>query len=302
MRTTNLARLGAITSVLALLLMACGDGGNGGEAEREGPTIVLRGQAFEESITLAEAYGQYLRAQGYDVQLLTPAGFREEAYVDLEQGTVNFVVDYLGGAQAYLLPDAPPSVDAEEVAATITPELAAIGATVLDFAPAANGDALVVRGDDPARTISDLADGSYVLGASAQCFERPQCFLGLTDPDVYGIEFANTRTIEYGPLLGEALAAGEADVVVWEETAAQIEEFGFRVLEDDGGLLPVQNIFVVVSDELIEAYGDDFLVAVNALSSLITTEDLQQWNFQTNIELREPDDVAADWLAENNIV
>ena len=43
------------------------------------PTIVVRGQDFSESITIAEVYGQYLQAQGFDVEILTPAGFRAEA-------------------------------------------------------------------------------------------------------------------------------------------------------------------------------------------------------------------------------
>jgi osmoprotectant transport system substrate-binding protein len=269
-------------------------------AATDGPTITLRGQDFSEAITLAEVYGQYLQGLGYDVDIMTPAGFRVEAIQDLEAGTLNMIVDYIGGSQAELAPDAEPSGDPDEVMEIITEAYAEIGATPLDYTPAIDGDAFVVRGDLDAETISDVADMGLVLGASAQCFERPQCFIGFED--VYGIEFADTQTIEFGPILGEALDAGEVDAVVWNDTAPQIEEFGFKVLEDDLGLFPAQNIAPILDDSLIDAYGQDLVDAINELSAMITTEDLLAWNFETDIEFRESDDVATEWLEANGLL
>jgi osmoprotectant transport system substrate-binding protein len=283
----------------ALLLAACG---GAEEAAPDGPTIVTRGQDFSEARTIAQVYAQHLEALGYPVELLTAAGFRTEAIAALEAGEVNLIVDYIGGSAAALAPDAPASVDADAIMEIIRPAYAALGARALDYAPAVDGDALIVRGDSPAQNISDLADLDVVFGASAQCFERPQCFLGLTDPAIYGIEFADTVTIEFGPLLGEALKAGEVDVVVWNDTAPQIDVEGFRVLVDDQGLIPAQNIAPIVSEELIEAYGDALVDALEALSSRITTEDLIAWNVETDLEFRESADVAAEWLEAEGLL
>lgn len=269
-------------------------------AAPDGPTITLRGQDFSEAITLAEVYGQYLQGLDYDVEIMTPAGFRVEAIQDLEAGTLNMIVDYIGGSQTELAPDAEPSGDADVVMEIITEAYAEIGATPLDYTPAVDGDAFVVRGDLDAEKISDVADMGLVLGASAQCFERPQCFIGFED--VYGIEFADTQTIEFGPILGESLDAGEVDAVVWNDTAPQIEEFGFKVLEDDLGLLPAQNIAPILDDSLIDAYGQDLVDALNELSAMITTDDLLAWNFETDIEFRESDDVATEWLEANGLL
>ncbi len=263
---------------------------------------MLRGQDFSESVTIAEVYGQYLDAQGFEVQMETPAGFRDEAIADLESGELNMIVDYIGGALTALAPDEESSDDPDEVMSVIEPAFETIGAVTLDYADAVNGDAFVVRGDEDAETISDVADLDLVFGASAQCFERPQCFLGYTDPDVYDIEFADETTIEFGPLLGEALAAGEVDAVVWNDTAPQIEEEGFKVLEDDQGLHPAQNIAPVLSQELVDAYGDDLVGAINELSAMITTDDLVAWNVETDLEFRESDDVATEWLEEQGLL
>jgi osmoprotectant transport system substrate-binding protein len=331
MRQRNSVKFLAALAASALLLAACGGDDDGdaaapdideaepGEddsdaadddeagddeatAAPDGPTIVVRGQDFSEAATLAEVYGQYLQARGYDVDIEAPAGFRVEAIDGIRNGELGLIVDYIGGAQTELAPDTEPSGDPDEVMSIIEPEFADIGGTILDYTPAVDGDAFVVRGDEDAETISDVADLDLVFGASAQCFERPQCFLGYTDDDVYGIEFADTTTIEFGPLLGEALAAGEVDAVVWNDTAPQIEEQGFKVLEDDLGLHPAQNIAPIVLTEILDAYGDQLAADLNELSAMITTDDLLAWNAETDLEFRESDDVATEWLEANDLL
>lgn len=298
MKTRRFHRLVGLLLVLGLLVAACGDG----DADPgDGPTIRLRGQDFSEAVTIAEVYGQYLQAKGYDVEILTPAGFRTEAIDGLRNGELDMIVDYIGGSLTALAPDAATSADPDDVVGVIGPAYEDLGATLLDYSPAVDGDAFVVRGNSPAQTISDVGSLDYVFGASAQCFERPQCFLGYTDPDVYGITFAETVTIEFGPLLGDALAAEEVDAVVWNTTAPQITEEGFKVLEDDRGLHPAQNIAPIVMTVVLDAYGDQLVTDLNELSALITTDDLLAWNTETDIAKRESDDVAAEWLAAKGL-
>ena len=307
MKKRSVLAMIALVVAIAMLAVACGDDDDGGDAAAtgattpEGPTITLRGQDFSETVTLAEVYGQYLQSKGYDVEILTPAGFRTEAVDGLRNGDLNMIVDYIGGSQTELAPDVDTSADPEEVISVITPLYADIGATVLDYSPAVDGDAFVVRGDQPETTISEVADSGLQFGASSQCFERPQCFIGLTDPAIYGIEFAGRTTLEFGPLLGEALKSGEVDAVIWNTTAPQIETEGFKVLEDDKGLFPAQNIAPIISTEVLDAYGEQLSTDLNTLSAAITTEDLLAWNQATDIDKVESDEVASDWLAEKGL-
>jgi len=303
-RWTLLASI-ALVAAVAMLAAACGDDGSAAgdtaAGAPSGPTINLRGQDFSESVTIAEVYGQYLKAKGYDVNILEPAGFRTEALDGLKNGDLDLIVDYIGGDQTALAPDAKSSGDPAVVAATITPLLADQGSTLLDYSPAVDGDAFVVRGDSPATTISDVKGLDYRFGASSQCFERPQCYIGYTDPKVYGITFKSRKTIEFGPLLGEALKAKEVDAVVWNTTAPEIAANGFKVLEDDKGLHPAQNIAPIVRTEVLDAYGDQLSTDLNALSAQITTDDLVAWNTATDIDKQESDAVAGDWLTEKGL-
>ncbi len=316
-------RLLAPLAVLGLVTAACGsdDDSSSGNTEpvstaatsdnaepdatsdmTDGATIQIRGQDFSEAITIAEVYGQYLEAKGYPVEILTPAGFRTEALDGLQNGDFNLIVDYIGGTQSALAPDAEATADADEIVAAITEPLTTMGATLLDYAPAVDGDAFVVRGDSEASTISDVAGLDYVLGGSAQCPERPQCLIGLEEPDIYGITFADFVTLEFGPLLGEALANNEVDAVIWNTTAPQITAQGFKVLDDDQGLFPAQNIAPIISTELLAAYGDQLAADINALSAMITTADLLAWNTETDIEFRESDEVATEWLQAKGLL
>jgi len=272
------------------------------EPMTDGATIQVRGQDFSEAITIAEVYGQYLEAKGYPVEILTPAGFRTEALDGLQNGDFNLIIDYIGGTQAAVAPDAAATADADEIVENIAEPLQAVGATLLDYSPAVDGDAFVVRGDSEAATISDVAGLDYVLGGSSQCPERPQCLIGLEDPDIYGITFADFVTLEFGPLLGEALASNEVDAVIWNTTAPQITEQGFKVLEDDKGIFPAQNIAPIISTEVLDAYGDQLAADLNELSAAITTDDLLAWNTETDIEFRESDEVAAEWLEAEGLL
>ncbi len=303
MRMRTLLALLAMVAAVAMLAVACGDDSSSSPSDTSaaaptGPPINLRGQDFSESVTIAQVYGQYLTAKGYEVKILTPAGFRTEAIDGLKNKDLDLIIDYIGGDQTALAPDAPSSGDPAEVAATITPLFADIGATLLDYSPAVDGDAFVVRGDSTATTISDVKGLDYVFGASSQCFERPQCYIGYTDPKIYGIAFKAKKTIEFGPLLGEALKAKEVDAVVWNTTAPEIAANGFKVLEDDKGLHPAQNIAPIVRTEVLDAYGAQLTTDLNALSAAITTEDLVAWNQATDIDKKESDAVATDWLTE----
>lgn len=304
MRKRKVFALIALAAIVAVFVAACGDDDDSADTTAtvpEGPAINLRGQDFSESVTLAEVYGQYLKAKGYDVNILTPAGFRTEAIDGIKNGDLDLIVDYIGGDQAALAPDDAPSADPAKVSATITPLFADIGATVLPYSPAVDGDAFVVRGDSTAGTISDVKGLDYRFGAASQCFERPQCYIGLTDPKIYDITFKSKKTIEFGPLLGEALKADEVDAVIWNTTAPQIEADGFKVLEDDKGLFPAQNIAPIVRTEVLDAYGTQLSDDLNALSEQITTADLLAWNTATDIDKEESDAVATAWLEEKGL-
>ncbi len=57
-----------------------------------------------------------------------------------------------------------------------------------------------------------------------------------------------------------------------------------------------------MANPVLDAYGDQLATDLNDLSAAISTEDLLAWNIETDINFRESDEVAAEWLAAEGLV
>ncbi len=216
MSTRRRRRLVAVGVVAACgwLASACAGEGGGSSDQTAASTLpvvagpVIRVQPPEsaaQALTVAEVYGRYLRARGYRVEVLSPAPSGATALDGLERGEVDVVVDSIARVAAARAPDARVTAEPDQVVTVLRPALVNIGATVLDYSPAAAGDAFVVRSDSPAIKISNVRNLDYVLGAPADCERRLRCYVGLTDPDVYGIEFKDFTRLDPGPAMGDAV-------------------------------------------------------------------------------------------------
>ncbi len=126
MRKRKVFALIALAAIVAMFVAACGSDSSSSDTTAtapSGPQIKLRGQDFSESQTITEVYGQYLKSKGYDVNILTAAGFRTEAIDGLKNGDLDMVIDYIGGDQAALAPEDAPSGDPAKVSADHHPAL-----------------------------------------------------------------------------------------------------------------------------------------------------------------------------------
>jgi osmoprotectant transport system substrate-binding protein len=313
MLSTRWRKLLALPLALGLAVTgaACGDDDDEGTGDADvevvdGPTIRIAPQDFAEAKTLTEVYGQYLEAQGFDVDIQAPNGFRDQVYPDLENGDLDLIIDYTGSAARYLNPEVDPSADADATHAALTTALEPIELVAAEYSPAEDKNALVAlkafADENQLVNISDLAKlGTVQLGGAEDCREREDCLIGYTDPAVYGLTMEFTA-LEYGPALTEALAAGAVQVAQYQTTAPQIASGDFVVLTDDKGLLSADNIVPVLRSEIAEAYGAELLAALDDLSALLTTEDLIEWNVATDIDHEEPADVATAWLTAKDLL
>jgi osmoprotectant transport system substrate-binding protein len=77
------------------------------------------------------------------------------------------------------------------------------------------------------------------------------------------------------------------------------ESTGWVLLEDDQGMLAADNIFPVVSQEVVDAYGDDLTGLLDDISAELTTEDLTEMNRRYDVDREDAEDIAADWLADH---
>ena len=81
-----------------------------------------------------------------------------------------------------------------------------------------------------------------------------------------------------------------------------IADKGWVVLEDDMGLINADNIIPVTTDAVVEAYGDDFVAAVNEVSAAMSTSELAELNRQFEIDKADAADVAREWLVAEGLI
>lgn len=298
----------ALVAAFALVAAACGDDddvstGDDGDAPEavDGPTIKIGAQDFGESAILAEIYGQVLEANGYSVQQVSVGGFRDVLLDAFDNDEVNFSAEYAASMVQFIAEEGA-TADAAETVDNLNAALEDRGITALTPAPAIDTNAFVVTqdvSDEHGLTkLSDIpADGGGLrLAAPQDCETNPFCLVGLQD--VYGIDLSSDFIPLDAGLVGDTLEAGEADIGILFSTSGRIADEGWVLLEDDEGMLAADNITPVLSDALLDAYGDELVDLVDEISTAIDTASLTELNKRFEIDKEDADDIAADFIEQ----
>lgn len=298
MRKNRSGVLGAILVALALLAAACG---SGEDATTDGPTITIGSANFSENALVAEIYAQVLEGEGYSVERNLNVGARDVYAAALESGELDLVPEYAGTALSFL--GGTPTADSAETAKALADAWAPAGIAVLDPAEAQDKNGIVVRPDTASALglskISDLAAHTdLIFGGPPECPEREFCMLGLES--VYGLSFAEFKPLDVGGAL--TVAALEEDAIqvgLLFTSDGVIAAKGFVLLDDDKGLQPAENLIPVIRQDIVDAYGDNLVDALNEVSAELTTVELSEMNRRIGIDGDDPEQVAADWISDN---
>jgi osmoprotectant transport system substrate-binding protein len=311
MRIHRTLALGA--AGLALVLSACSSGGGGSSsspgagAEESKPTVTVGSAGFYEAALVAEIYAQALEAAGYTVERQLEIGERPNVQAALTSGEVNLVPEYLGGIGSYLEADV--TSDADATLEAVRAALAEQDLVALEYSPGTDADGFVVRSETAEdlglETMSDLAAvaDQLVWGIAPGCPDNPVCGPGLNE--VYGIDIAALDTETLAPCsteIAEALDNAAIDVAQVCTTQPDIVRFNFVLLEDDKALQPAQNIVPVARQDLVDAAPADFEETLNAVTELLTTEELTNLGVQVAVDQVSFEDAARQWLEDNGLI
>jgi Periplasmic glycine betaine/choline-binding (lipo)protein of an ABC-type transport system (osmoprotectant binding protein) len=286
----------------ALVLTGCAGGGDPldpGTGGDDAGTITIGNQAFPESELLAQIYGQYLEANGYEVAYEAGIGSRETFITALQDGSIDLIPDYAGNALIYANPDAE-ETSAEDVEAALPAALEPLGLAVTAAAPGEDSDALVVTREfasaNGLETIGDLAPiaASVTLGANTE-FE-PRWRDGLAE--VYGFEGWAFKAIDDygGPGTLADLLADAIQVADIYTTTPSIAANDLVVLEDDLDLFAAQNVIPLLNADVLT---DELAALLDEVSALITTDVLLELNGEMASDAKpSAAQVATAWLTE----
>jgi osmoprotectant transport system substrate-binding protein len=286
----------ALMMVLGIALAGCTRGGN---------TVVVGGKNFTEQRVLGELLAQTIEAAGIPVERRLDLGGTFVCDSALRAGQIDVYVEYTGTALGAILKDAPAPTGDPDSAPAAMDSAAVLARVRAAYAPAGlvwtsplgfdNTFALVVRSDTAAKTITEAvpAAGSWRAAFGYEFQQRADGYPALAR--VYGLAFADIRTMDLG-LLYRALLDRQADVVVGSATDAAIARFSLRVLEDDRHAFPPYEAVPVVRRAALDQHpGLD--AALGKLGGRVDIAAMRRLNEAVDGAGRSPAEVVREFLA-----
>jgi osmoprotectant transport system substrate-binding protein len=310
-RRLGLAALAATSLLLGACQIQIGEASEPvrkGSKVGDGGPIVIASFNFAESQTLAEVYSQALEENGFPTEVMHAVGSKEIVEPALQQGIVDFVLDYQGTALEFVTLNAEyaPLTD-EQTYRQLRDIMEPRGVSVLDYAPGENKNEVVVTRATAERydlkKISDLQSlaPDMILGGPPECPTRTLCLLGLEDE--YGLAFAEFRSLDTGgPVTVDALKSGEIDVGILFTTNPAIPANDLVTLQDDEGLQPHENIVPVVRTVVVDVYGEDLVSVVDSVTEKLTTDALRNLNERVELFGATPEAAARAWLRLQRLI
>ncbi|MGH8958432.1 MAG: glycine betaine ABC transporter substrate-binding protein [Acidimicrobiia bacterium] len=290
--------------VTGFLLAACAVAGTGDQ-----PGIRVGSDNFYESRLIAESYAQVLENGGYPVERLFGLGTRQERVPALEEGEVDLVPEYVGSGLGFY-DTSQITADGEANAERLQAILEPMGITVLEITPGEDTNAAVVRSETAEQfgleSIGDLVavEDELIWGLPPDCDDNPQCKGAL---ELYGLNYPPALRESFDACevpMAEALNGKAIDVAWLCANQPAIAQYGFVQLTDDLGTQPAENIAPLVRNELLASLDDEneFIALLNEVSSRLTTEELSKLGVQVEVEEREVQDVATEWLTQQGLL
>jgi osmoprotectant transport system substrate-binding protein len=317
----RIARTLALGASLLVLVSACATGGGStsapsvasppGGASASDPTIKVGSDGFYEAKLIAEIYAQALEAAGYKVDRTgVGMGARKVSAPALESGQIDLKPEYIGSGLAHYeagRQTGDPAANHEALQAVLATKGG--GITVLDYSPAADQNAFVVRKETADQLklskMSDLAavQDQLRFGVATDCPTNPVC--GAALKSAYGIDVSNaTKLAACDTPMVQALKGKTIDVGELCSTQPDIAVNGWVVLTDDKQTQPADNIAPLVRDDLLGKLADKsgFEGILNAVSAAMDTATLTDLGKQVSVDNKDLAAVAKAWLVAKGLV
>jgi osmoprotectant transport system substrate-binding protein len=281
-----------------------------GSASASDPTIKIGSDGFYEAKLMAEIYAQALEAYGYKVDRTgIGMGARKVSAPALESGQIDLKPEYIGSGLAFYEPGkqtGDPNANEQALASVLANKGG--GITVLNFSPAADQNAFVVRKDTADQfhlsKMSDLAAVASQLkfGVATDCATNPVC--GAALKSAYGLDVSNaTKLSACDTPMVQALKGKTIDVGELCSTQPDIAVNNWVVLADDKETQPADNIAPLVRNDILAKLADKagFEAILNNVSAAMDTATLTDLGKQVSVDKKDIAVVAKAWLLSKGL-
>lgn len=155
--------------------------------------------------------------------------------------------------------------------------------------------------DNNISTLEDLSNyDDFTFAAPANFYQRSDGFNILQK--VYGIDTSEANKLKMDPTLAySGVSNGDVDVGLGFTTDGRLVDDDYLILSDDLNGFPKYDAGIVVSNQFEEEY-PEAIEALMPLEGVVSNQDMQQMNYQVEILHENEDDVAHQFLLDNQLV
>jgi osmoprotectant transport system substrate-binding protein len=273
--------------------------------------VTVGGKNFTEQYILASFAKILLENNGFKVNMRTGVG-SSVARQALEHGQIDMYFEYTGTAYTVFHKQGDKDImsNAAKVYQWVKDADGKNGLEWLEPLQFNNTYTLLMRKDQAETlgidTISDLSrfmnenPDKLTIGVNAEFWERPDGFKPLMALYDFQVPYGKIRRMDSG-LVYQALRDKNVDVSMGFATDGRIAAFNFTILDDDKSYFPTYNPAMVVQKKALEAY-PEIRKIFQPLTEKLTTKEMQKLNAQVDLDNKDEERVAREWLKENGLI
>ncbi|MDO5707839.1 MAG: glycine betaine ABC transporter substrate-binding protein [Andreesenia angusta] len=293
--------------LLALLIsfaIGCKDGKKG---EKE---LTVGSKEFTENILLGKITKQYLENLGYKIKDETGLSGQALIRESIKSGEVDLYWEYTGSAYMGFMKKEIIGIDPEDVYKEVKEWDEKENDIIwLRHSDLNNSYAFLttpeVSNKTGIKTISDLAE-AYNKGenlkfiANPEYFERKDGMKQVYKAYDFEIDEKQKVLLELG-LFYDALINKEGDFTIGFTTDGMIDAKELVVLEDDKSVFPVYYATPCIRGDILEA-NPELEGQIDKLIDLVDTETIMKLNKEVDINKKTIEEVAEEFLKDNNLI
>lgn len=222
----------------------------------------------------------------------------------LVKGDFDLYPEYMRSAWLNVLKKEEMEKDDDKLFSQLQQEYDALGLTWVGLYGFSNTYGLAVRQDTVdqygLKTYSDLAasSGALTFGGNPDYMELETGYPRLCQ--AYGMEFASTKQMDIA-LKYEALKNSEVDVINAFTTDAQLAANNLVLLQDDQAFFETYDAGTIVRKEALQKF-PKLEEVLQKMDGLITESEMQQMNYEVEVNGREDVEVAREFLKGKGLI
>ncbi len=269
-------------------------------------TIKIASKPMTEQYILTEIIAQLIEEEtDYEVEITKGVGGgTTNIHPALVKGDFDLYPEYTRTAWLNVLKKEVMEKDDDALYAQLQEEYGEMGLTWTGLYGFSNTYGLAVREETAKQyglsTYSDLAaaSGELVFGGNPDYIELETGFPRLCA--AYGMNFKDMAQMEIA-LKYEALKNGEVDVINAFTTDAQLAANNLVLLTDDNVFFETFDAVTVVRKDALEKY-PKLQGVLEKLNGLISEAEMQQMNYEVEVDGKEDKEVAREFLEKKGLV